>query len=82
MQETLKIYGAEWCGDCKRSKQFLDKHGVQYEWIDVSQSPEARNFVVKVNNGKQIIPTIVFPNGSFLVEPSDRELGEKLGIKT
>ncbi len=81
MRETLKIYGAEWCGDCRRSKQFLDKHGVQYEWIDVSQSAEARDFVVKANGGKQVIPTIVFPDGSLLVEPSDHDLGEKLGVE-
>ncbi len=80
MEKPILIYGAQWCGDCRRSKQFLDKHDVPYEWIDVSEDAEARDFVLRANGGRRIIPTIVFPDGSLLVEPSDAELGEKLGI--
>jgi glutaredoxin-like protein len=78
--ENVVIYGANWCGDCRRSKKFLDERKVAYTWIDVDQNPEAMSFVEKVNGGNQSIPTIVFPDGSTLVEPSNAQLAQKLGL--
>lgn len=77
----IKVFGAPWCPDCRRSKQFLGEQRVAYEWIDIDQDSDAASFVGEVNQGKQIIPTIVFPDGSFLAEPSNAELAEKLGLK-
>ena len=77
----IRMYGAPWCPDCRRSKQFLAEHRVPYEWNDIDQDEKARAYVQEVNNGKQIIPTIVFPDGSILVEPSNAELANKLGIQ-
>lgn len=77
----IKVFGAPWCPDCRRSKQFLGEQRVAYEWIDIDQDPDAASFVGEVNQGKQIIPTIVFPDGSFLPEPSNAELAEKLGLR-
>lgn len=77
----IKVFGAPWCPDCRRSKQFLGEQRVAYEWIDIDQDPDAASFVGEVNQGKQIIPTIVFPDGSFLAEPSNAELAEKLGLR-
>lgn len=76
----LKLYGAPWCPDCKQSKQFLAEQRIEYDWFDIDKDEEARTYVQKVNDGKQIIPTIVFPDGSLLVEPSNAELADKLGI--
>ncbi len=79
MAETkIKMYGAPWCGDCRRSKDFLDANKVPYDWIDVDQDPAAKAYVRKVNHNKVIIPTIVFPDGSVLVEPGNAELARKL----
>jgi glutaredoxin len=61
----IKIYGTDWCGDCRRSKRFMDEYDVSYQWIDVEEDAEA---------------TIVFEDGSILVEPSNSELARKLGI--
>ncbi len=80
-QQQIRMFGAPWCPDCKRSKQFLNEQRVPYEWNDIDEDEEARAHVQRVNNGKQIIPTIVFPDGSILVEPSNAELAEKLGIQ-
>ncbi|MEE8303778.1 MAG: FAD-dependent oxidoreductase [Candidatus Tectomicrobia bacterium] len=80
-QQQIRVFGAPWCPDCKRSKQFLNEQRVPYEWNDIDEDEEARAHVQRVNNGKQIIPTIVFPDGSILVEPSNAELAEKLGIQ-
>ena len=78
----ITLYGAYWCPDCRRSKNFLGEHQIPYSWVDVEQDPEAEQFVIQLNNGKRIIPTIVFGDGSALVEPSNAELASKLGLKT
>lgn len=78
----ITVYGAPWCPDCRRSKKFLSEHLIRYEWIDIDQDEAARAVVEAKNNGKRIIPTIVFPDGSFVVEPSNAELAQKLGLQT
>lgn len=76
----IKVYGAPWCPDCRRSKNFLGEMRLPYDWIDIDQDPAAAQSVKEKNNGKQIIPTIVFDDGSFLAEPSNEELARKLGL--
>jgi thioredoxin reductase (NADPH) len=78
----ITVYGAHWCPDCRRSKQFLGEHQIPYNWVDIEQDAEAEQFVIEKNDGKRIIPTITFADGSFLVEPSNAELAAKLGLKT
>ena len=78
----ITMYGTAWCGDCKRAKQFFGEQRVHYEFIDVDADAEAMAYVEEVNEGKQIIPVIVFDDGSKLIEPSNAELAEKLGITT
>ena len=77
-EQVIRVFGAPWCGDCVRSKRFLDEHSVPYEWIDVDQDESAQSYVREVNRGMQIIPTIVSPDGSILVEPGNAELARKL----
>ena len=77
---NITVYGAPWCPDCKRSKQFLGEQRVPYNWVDIDQDEEGRSYVQQANNGRQIIPTILFEDGSILVEPSNAELAAKLGI--
>ena len=79
---NVTVYGATWCSDCKQAKKFLGEQRVHYNWIDVEQSTEGLTFVEKVNGGKRIIPTIVFDDGSWLSEPSNAELAQKLGLQT
>ncbi len=79
---SITLYGAHWCPDCRRSKQFLGEHQIPYTWIDIEEEPEAEQFVIAKNHGKRMIPTIVFEDGSFLVEPSNADLAAKLGLKT
>ena len=77
---NITVYGAPWCPDCKRSKQFLGEQRVTYKWVDIDEDEEGRRRVQEVNNGRQIIPTILFQDGSILVEPTNAELAAKLGI--
>jgi mycoredoxin len=72
------MYGAEWCGDCRRSKRFLDSNSVSYEYIDVEADPSASEKVIEINGGQRSIPVILFPDGTHLTEPSDNDLKAKL----
>ena len=76
----MTVYGAPWCPDCRLSKQFLGEQRIPYDWVDIDLDEEGRAYVQQVNDGKQIIPTIVFEDGSILVEPTNSELALKLGI--
>lgn len=78
----ITIYGAYWCPDCRRSKQFLGEHQIPYKWVDIEQDKAGEVYVLQKNAGKRIIPTIEFEDGSILVEPSNAELAAKLGLKT
>lgn len=80
--EIITLYGTGWCPDCKRSKQFFGEQRVPYHYVDIDHDAEAMSFVEKTNNGSRSIPTIVFPDGSVLVEPSNAQLAEKLGMQT
>ncbi len=79
---TITVYGAPWCPDCRRSKKFLTEQLIRYDWVDIDEDAAGRAFVEAKNNGKRIIPTIVFEDGSFLVEPSNAELAQKLRLQT
>ncbi len=72
------VYGATWCPDARRARRVLEEHKVDYRWIDVDENSEALDFVKKKNAGQVIIPVIVFPDESVLVEPSNYELSTKL----
>jgi mycoredoxin len=74
------VYGTSWCGDSRRARAFLDQHHIAYTWIDIDQDLQARKYVESVNRGNRSVPTILFPDGSILVEPSQMKLAEKLGI--
>ncbi len=79
-EAKITVYGAPWCPDCRQSKQFLGEQRVPFNWVDIDQDEEGRKYTREVNDGKQIIPTIVFEDGSILVEPTNAELAAKLGI--
>ncbi len=81
-QPEITLYGAHWCPDCRRSKQFLGEHQIPYSWVDIEQDKAGEQYVIQKNDGKRIIPTIEFADGSFLVEPSNADLAAKLGLKT
>ncbi len=81
-QRNITLYGTLWCGDCKRSKQFFAEQRVPYTFVDVDANAEGLALVERLNGGRHIIPTIVFGDGSTLVEPSNADLAAKLGLRT
>ena len=74
----IRVYATRWCPDCLRARRLLDQNEIAYELIDIDQNPEGKAFVIEVNKGNRSVPTIVFPDGSILVEPSNQELTNKI----
>jgi mycoredoxin len=80
MPEGIVVYGTSWCGDSRRAKRVMDENQIAYTWIDIDKDAEGRSYVESVNRGYRSVPTIVFPDGSMLVEPNTNDLKAKLGI--
>ena len=78
--EGIVIYGAAWCPDARRARRFLDEHKANYRWIDIDEDNQALDFVRTTNGGQVIVPVIVFPDESILVEPTNDELDKKLEV--
>jgi len=79
--EAIQVYGAKRWGDFFRVEMILDNHQIKYQWIDSEYDEKDRAFVSQVNDGCIVIPTILFNNGSILVEPTNIQLRSKLGLE-
>ena len=75
--QRITMFGAQWCGDCRRSKSLLDTLGVDYDYVDLEAVPEAADTAAELA-GRKNIPVVVFPDGAVQCEPSDPELHGKL----
>ena len=73
----VKVYGADWCGDTKRTLSYLDELNIDYEYIDVEKDREASDWVKSQNDGKEIKPTVVI-GSQILAVPSEDELDAAL----
>ena len=76
-ENKVTMYGAEWCGDCRRSKKFLDTNQVIYTYVDIEHDEAGKEKAIEIS-GKKSIPVIAFYDGTHLVEPSDNDLKKKL----
>lgn len=76
----VEYYGAQWCGDCRRSKSLLDTLEVQYDEFDVETSKENAEKAQEIS-GRTNIPVIRFKDGTHLVEPSDAILHAELKVR-
>ncbi len=75
---SFTIYSTSWCGPCKRLKRQLAELNITYREIDIEQSPEAAALVESLNNGDQMVPTLVFSDGTSMTNPSAIAVKEKL----
>lgn len=82
MRENTQIvlYGTRWCSSTWFARSLLDEQQIPYQWIDIDKDPQAAAYVEEINKGYRSVPTIVFPDGSILVEPSQLELERKLKV--
>jgi mycoredoxin len=76
--EKIIIYGTPFCMMIGQVKAVLDRSNVVYEYIDISRNSQAATRVKEINNGYASVPTLQFPDGSTLTEPSVSELRERL----
>jgi glutaredoxin len=77
----LIVYGTNWCGDCIKTRKFLEKMGIDFLFVNIDKDREAERFVLEVNHGLRSVPTIFFEDGSFLVEPTNKAVAEKIGLE-
>jgi thioredoxin reductase (NADPH) len=76
----ILVYGAPWCPDCKRAKRFLAEQRVSYDWVDINEDAQGMQRIEELQKGGRTIPTIVFADGSVLIDPTNEELARKLGL--
>lgn len=79
MLGTVTMYSTTWCGYCRRLKSQLDREGIAYTEINIEQDPESAAFVEKANGGNQTVPTVLFPDGSTLTNPSLAQVKQRIG---
>ena len=77
-KDQITMYGADWCGDCRRSKRLFEELNVEYTLIDTDSDLSASDKVIEINGGAKSIPVIVFSDGTHQTEPSDNDLKAKL----
>jgi mycoredoxin len=74
----LTMYTTSWCGYCTRLKAMLKRDGIDYTEVDIEREPSAADLVMAVNGGNRTVPTVVFPDGSALTNPSVSEVKARL----
>lgn len=65
------VYTTSWCGDCRRTKQFLLERGVEFQEVNIDETPAAEELVLRVNNGRRKVPTIEVEGHYFVCSPFD-----------
>ena len=76
----VTMYSTPWCGYCQRLKAQMTREGIAYAEIDIETDPEAAAFVESVNGGNQTVPTVVFPDGAAVTNPSIGQVKSLLGL--
>jgi glutaredoxin len=72
--KNIIIYGAMWCPDTLRSISYFNSKNIEFDFKDIDGNEENTKTVEELNNGLRITPTIIFPNGEILSEPSNAEI--------
>lgn len=75
---SFTLYSTPWCGYCHRLMGQLDREGISYTMVDIEQDPSAADTVMKVNNGNQTVPTLVYADGTAQTNPSVKQVKDKL----
>ena len=78
MAQPLTMYTTPWCGYCRRLKSQLAREGIEITEVDIEREPDAAEYVMTVNGGYQTVPTVLFPDGSTLTNPSAAAVKQRL----
>ncbi|NUR87670.1 MAG: NrdH-redoxin [Nonomuraea sp.] len=74
----ITVYSAPWCGHCHRLKAQLTRAGIPYTELNVDETPGAIDLITELNGGSWLIPTVVFPDGSALINPTVEDVRSHL----
>ncbi|HEV3476998.1 MAG TPA: FAD-dependent oxidoreductase [Rubrobacteraceae bacterium] len=80
--EGVRVVGDRWSPDSHRVRDFLARNRVPFRWLDVESSEEARQIVERLDHGAPRLPVVVFQDGSYLEAPENREVAERIGLRT
>lgn len=75
---TLTMYSTPWCGYCRRLKSQFEREGIAHTVVDIEADPAAAEYVMSVNGGNQTVPTVQFPDGTALTNPTIIEVKQRL----
>ncbi|HEY3976227.1 MAG TPA: mycoredoxin [Streptosporangiaceae bacterium] len=78
MAQPLTMYTTTWCAFCKRLKSQLARDGIEMTEVNIEEDPAAADYVMSVNGGNQTVPTVVFPDGSAMTNPSAAQVKQRL----
>jgi mycoredoxin len=78
LNKKIIVYGTKWCGDTIRALRILKNHQIDFIWVDITRNLDGAKIVEKINHGCRSVPTIIFPDQSILVEPSNYQLEQKI----
>ena len=78
MSQRVTMYCTPWCGFCRRLKSQLAREGIEVAEVDIEQDPSAADYVMSVNGGMQMVPTVLFADGTALTNPSAAQVRERL----
>ncbi len=67
---AVTMYTTTWCGYCVRLKKMMEREGIEFAEVDIERDPAAADVVMQANGGNRTVPTLVFPDGSALTNPS------------
>jgi mycoredoxin len=67
---AVTMYTTTWCGYCVRLKKLMQREGISFAEVDIETDPQAADLVMAANGGNRTVPTLVFPDGSALTNPS------------
>jgi mycoredoxin len=76
------MYTTQWCAFCRRLKSQLARDGIEMTEVDIERDPDAAAYVMSVNGGNQTVPTVVFPDGSVMVNPSSAQVKTRMAQLT
>ena len=82
MSAPLTMYTTQWCAFCRRLKSQLARDGITMTEVDIERDPAAAEYVMGVNGGNQTVPTVVFPDGSVMVNPSAGQVKKRMAELT
>jgi mycoredoxin len=77
---SVTMYSTPWCGYCRRLKSQMEREGIAYTEVDIERDPSAADYVMKVNGGNQTVPTVVFPDGTAMTNPSLAQIKAQLSL--